>query len=129
MHFLCLFPLPVSLLLTGLGTLLILVLGSAVLPIATYCCCEIVLILCPAKDFAQGDALYCLLQPATSYLSMQNSSALGLGQEGLLTPTVLGINHPLVALLFKDSVDISSNPIFLPDIYITHNIDLIDPTS
>ena len=60
---------------------------------------------------------------------MGNSSAPGLVQEGLVNPIVPGMDHPLFAPLLKEFMDVFFNSVFLPEMYVTHDIGLIDPTS
>ena len=56
-------------------------------------------------------------------------SALGVGQEGLATPTILGMDHLLFAPVFKELIQMYPLP-YLPTRYMfTHNINLIDPMS
>ena len=83
------------------------------------------------RTFYKGleGALCCLLKHAASCLFMGDSSAPGVGQEGLATPTVLGIDHPLVVSLLNEFTNIFCDPIFPLDIHFTHDLDLIDPAS
>ena len=69
------------------------------------------------------------LQPAASCVSMVDHSALGVEQKGLATPTVLGIDHPLVLPLLKKFVDVFCDPVFPPDTYIIHDLVFFYPTS
>ena len=88
------------------------------------------LIAWPVQNTAQGSGGCTVLSlAACGFLSMGDSSALGVGQEGLATPTVLGIEHLLIAPLLKEFVDVFHDPVFPTDIHITHDIDLIDPMS
>ena len=67
------------------------------------------------------------MQPAASYLSMGDSSAREVGQEGLATLNVPAIELSLVAPLLKESRDVFCNPVFSPDMHIIHDIDLTNP--
>ena len=53
----------------------------------------------------------------------------GVGKKGLATLTVLGMDHTLVAPLLKEFADVFSNPVLSPDMHVTYDIHLIDPTS
>ena len=52
-----------------------------------------------------------------------------MGQNRLAIPNVLGTDNSLVAPLLKELIDWLSDPVFLSDMHVTHDIDLIDPTS
>ena len=114
----CHFSLPTTMLLAGLGTLFY---GSNVFTTAACCCCEVVFSMCPVQSLSkgEGDAWHCSLQLVAFYLSVGDNSTPGLGQKGLATPNISGIDYPLVAPLFEKFVYISNNPVFLPDTYIT----------
>ena len=49
------------------------------------------------RTLFKGPGDVCLLQPMVLYMSIEDSNALGVGQEGLATPTVQGMDHLLVA--------------------------------
>ena len=85
--------------------------------------------LCRTLNKVLGDAWYCLLKPTASYLSIGDRGAVLLGQEGLATPTVPGMDHPLVAPPLEEFADMFSDLAFPPDVHIAYNIDLIDPVS
>ena len=76
---------------------------------------------------AMGYTWCYLLQSAAFYLSMGDSSSLVVVQEGFITLTILGMDHPMVAPFLKEFADVFSDPVFPPGIYITRDIDLIDP--
>ena len=50
-----------------------------------------------------------------------------MGQEGLGTPNIPNMDHPLVTPLLEKFVDVFGDPFFLLDIYVIHDIYLIDP--
>ena len=64
-----------------------------------------------------GDVWFYLLQLTTSCLPMGDSSAPGVGQEGLATLTILGMDYPLVASFLEEFINIVSDPVFLPYVY------------
>ena len=100
-------------------------------PTASCCFCGLVLIVCPMQDFGKMSGVCMLLSFATyGFLSIyERQQCTGGGEEGLPTPTVLGMDHPLVAPLPKEFTDMFSDLVFSPAMHNTHDIHLIVPTS
>ena len=88
--------------------------GSAVFPTAACCCYGVVPIVYPVKDIAKGLRGYMVLSIATcGFLSIfGRQQCTGGSTRAIRNTTILGIEHPLVAPLLKEFVDVFYNLVF-----------------